>query len=333
VTADWRPAAVDALSAALVRDGVVGDGVVGDGGGDRVVSLMRDAVDHLRRLLATRPPETVAALAVPVAVHRCLGGGALPPSGLLAAAAATYLALDVLDDLMDGDPSALWTDRGDGDVMVGVQVLLVTATQVVGEGAGSGPTTRMTRLYRQMFATVADGQLRSDEPLNVSTTPCEVDSRIGARSGAMLAGFAELAAVAAEGSAAQIASARAFGHELAVARQHLNDVTELVGERTSDLRRRTATMAIALALQGLPSERRGRLVERLEQAAGDPLDRRRLVAEELAPAIGEVCTLIHLQLARARTHAHLLSDGEIGHDDLDRLIEFTAAPLRRRHAR
>jgi hypothetical protein len=92
-------------------------------------------------------------------------------------------------------------------------------------------------------------------------------------------------------------------------------------------------MATALALQGLPSERRGRLVERLEQAARDPLDRRRLVAEELAPAIGEVCTLIHLQLARARTHAHLLSDGEIGHDDLDRLIEFTAAPLRRRHAR
>ena len=48
-----------------------------------------------------------------------------------------------------------------------------------------------------------------------------------------------------------------------------------------------------------------------------------------ASETGEVCALIHLHLARARTHARLLSDHELGHDGLDRLIEFTAAPLRR----
>ena len=53
----------------------------------------------------------------------------------------------------------------------------------------------MTQLYREMIAIVADGQLRSGEPLTASTTPAEVDARIGARSGAMLAGFAELAAL------------------------------------------------------------------------------------------------------------------------------------------
>jgi hypothetical protein len=75
------------------------------------------------------------------------------------------------------------------------------------------------------------------------------------------------------------------------------------------------------------------LLERLSRAATDAQDRRRLVVEDLAPAIGEVCTLIHLHLARARSHARLLSDGELGQDDLDRLIEFTAAPLRRRDVR
>ena len=149
----------------------------------------------------------------------------------------------------------------------------------------------------------------------------------------MLAGFAELAALAAEGSLAEVAAARAFGHELGMARQHLNDVTELVSERTTDLRNQTATLATTLTLQRLPAVRRAPLVERLRRAATDPRDRRRLVAEDLAPAIGEVCALIHLQLARARSHAHLLSDGEIGHDDLDRLIEFTAAPLRRTDVR
>jgi len=318
---DWRPAATDALAAAVADDR------------GRLGCLLTEAGEHLGRLLATRPPETVAALAVPVAVHRCLARGALPPRGLLASAAATYLALDVLDDRMDGDAPAFWIDRGDSEIMVGVQLLLVTATQVVGEDTLPQRAARLTRLYREMIAIVADGQLRTGEPLTASTTPAEVDARVGARSGAMLAGFAELAAIAAEGSPSAVTSARAFGFELAVARQHLNDVTELVSERTTDLRNRTATMAAALALQRLPVEQREPLVERLRRAATDPTDRRRLVAEDLAPAIAEVCTLIHLHLARARTHARLLSDAELGHDDLERLIEFTASALRRRDAR
>lgn len=318
---DWRPVATDALTAAVAYDD------------SRLGCLLTEAGAYLSRLLDSRPPETVAALAVPVAVHRCLTGGALPPRGLLASAAATYLALDALDDRMDGEAPAFWADRGDPEIMVGVQLLLVTATQVVGEDTVPQRAVRLTQLYRAMIAVVADGQLRSGEPLTASTTPAEVDSRIGARSGAMLAGFAELAAIAAEGSPSDVTSARAFGYELAVARQHLNDVTELVSERTTDLRNRTATMATALTLQRLPMEQRESLVERLRRAATDPSDRRRLVAEDLAPAIGEVCALIHLHLGRARTHARLLSDGELGHDDLDRLIEFTAAPLRRRDAR
>ena len=100
----------------------------------------------------------------------------------------------------------------------------------------------------------------------------------------MLAGFAELAALAARGSRSDVASARAFGYELAVARQHLNDVTELVSERTTDLRNQTATMATALALQGLPIERRAPWSSGCAARPRTRSDRRRLVAEDLAPA-------------------------------------------------
>ena len=74
---DWRTAATHALAAAVPDDD------------SRLGCLLTEAGEHLGRLLASRPPETVAALAVPVAVHRCLTGGGLPSHGLLASAAAT----------------------------------------------------------------------------------------------------------------------------------------------------------------------------------------------------------------------------------------------------
>lgn len=314
---DWRSAAVAALTAVLSTDADPARGPL-----DR---LLEEAVAQLAELLADRPPETVAALAVPVAVHRALTGQ-LPPDGLLAAAAATYVALRVLDDRADGDHSSFWADRDDSEAMVGVQVLLVTAAQAVGEGATPPLAATLTRTYRQMLATVSDGQLRSGAPLTASTTPAEVQARIGSRSGALLAGFAELAALVAAASPDRVAAGRAFGFELGVARQHANDLSELVSERTSDLRNRTATLATALALQTSSASDRASLLRRLHGAADDRAERDRLVGE-LAPAMNEVVTLIAWHLARARTHAHLLCAGDLRHDELEGLVDATAARL------
>lgn len=329
---DWRPAAVAALAAVLSGGASPGGGGSVSSGGDcdrgPLDGLLEEAVDQLAELLADRPPETVAALAVPVAVHRALTGR-LPPAGLLAAAAATYVALRVLDDRADGDRSSFWADRDDSEAMIGVQVLLVTAAQVVGDGAGAPLAITLTRTYRQMLATVSDGQLRSGEPLTASTTPAEVHARIGSRSGALLAGFAELAALVALAVPERVAAGRSYGFELGVARQHANDLSELVSERTSDLRNRTATMVTALALQTASPSDRAALLLGLDSAADDREERDRLV-RELAPVMREVVALTALHLARARTQARLLCAGDLRHDELERLVDATDATLRRR---
>ncbi len=311
--ADWRGLAVQALRAAI---GDLGDGCR---------SLLAEAVEHLQEVLTGRPEQTVAALAVPVAVFDCLRGGP-PPAGVLAAAGATYLACDVLDDRMDGDTPAIWGTRGTGEVMIGAQLLFLTAGHVVTLGAPDATAEGMRTCFRAMITRLAEGQLRSDAPVSASTGARDVEEAIRGRSGAMLAGFAQLAALAAGAGAERTAAARAFGEELAMARQHLNDVTELVGDRGTDLRNGTATMVLALAFQSIDTQARQALVERLPDAASDTTVRAALI-RDLGPAISDVCVLIRLHLAQANRHALFLSGSPVGHDGLTRLIEFTATTV------
>jgi geranylgeranyl pyrophosphate synthase len=298
----------------------------------RLGAMISEAVDHFGEVIRTRPPGAVAAVDVPIAVFRCLTREPAPP-GLLVSGAATYLALDILDDQMDGDEPAYWRGRTANEVVLGAQMLLLTASQRVADGAMPCAANRMPMLYREMIARVIEGQLRTEQPLTASTTPADVAAAISARSGAMLAGFAALAAVAAGAPESDVEAARTFGHELAVARQHLNDITELAGDRTADLRNRTPTMAAALALDALSPARRETLIDSMRAAAVDEKVRRRLVRGDLAAAIAQVCILIQLHLGEARMAAGVLSRGGMGQDGLDRLIEFTANSLRRNNAR
>jgi geranylgeranyl pyrophosphate synthase len=291
-------------------------------------ALVDEAIDYLDVVLREQPAGTVAAVAVPIAVFASLNP-ALPPPGLLAAAGATYLALSALDDQMDAAEPTFWGTRQPSEVVLGAQVLLQLAGHVIADGAAPSAAERMRALYRSMIADVIEGQLLSAPPLTEATTPKAVAAAISARSGAMLAGFAAMAAVAAGAEERALDAARTFGHELGVARQHLNDLTELVGDEMDDLRNRTATLATALALQPLSPAGRRRLIDTMHAAAQDPSIRRRLVVEELATAISEVVFVIQLHLRRARLEAAVLGGSDRAPDGLRNLMELTAAPLRR----
>ncbi|MCU1502374.1 MAG: hypothetical protein JWM12_1728 [Ilumatobacteraceae bacterium] len=293
--------------------------------------LLDEAADHVAFVLRTRAAGEVAAVAVPVAVFRALSADAIP-SGLLAAAAATYVAFDVLDDLMDGDRPACWSERRPGELVIGTQILLVTAAQVIARGLPPLVAERVSGVHRAMLVEVADGQLRGESPLDIATTPDDVGSAIAAKSGALLGRLAEIAAVAAGADEQVAAAARRFGRNLGIARQHVNDLTELLGERTSDLRNGTATMVGAFALQGRAVDARQRLLDDLSAASVDPA-RRGLLRAELGPAIGEVCLLAQLHLGAARSAAEFVSGARIGHDGLAELIEHTAVTLRSNHGR
>jgi len=182
----------------------------------------------------------------------------------------------------------------------------------------------MGALFLAMCGSVVDGQLRGERPLDPSTSVHDVAAGVHARSGTMLAGFAEMAAVAAHGGGPTRAAAHRFGQELAMARQLLNDLDELLSGRASDLRNRTATMVGAFALQragGNGSIARTALIDRLQAAADDDQLRASMIGGELAAAVADTHLLARLHLSAARAAADDLSRHSHDRADMDMLLD------------
>jgi hypothetical protein len=311
---DWRAGAVDALRGALTRWR----------GGLR--PLAEGAVDHLDRVLSAGTGAQIAAIAVPLAVFTGVRG-TRPPDWLSATAAATYLAWDVLDDDMDGDPAPFWGERSTAERTIGAHLLIATAVAQAPAQADPALAPTLVEVFAEMVATVAEGQLTAEIPLGPGTTPATVAAGIDARSGAMLAGLADLAAVAAGADPNTRRAARRFGRELALARQLVNDLTELESGRTSDLRNRTATMLAAFALQRTPAAGRVDLVDRLGAAAADGALRQRLISGELRPAVLDTRMLARLHLADAVRSTDLFVHHRSGRPLVGSLIDYTARAL------
>ena len=311
---DWRPIAVGALRDAL-------ESWRGD-----LRPLADELVEHLASVLGRGDGSQIAALTVPLAVFSGLRG-IHPPAWLFATAAATFLAWDVLDDDMDGDPTKFWRQRSAADRTIGAHLLIATAAGQASLWADPASSRALTRVYLDMVATVTEGQLRAEIPLDSRTTPQTVAAGIDARSGDMLAGFAEMAAIAAGADAPTRQAAARFGRELAVARQLVNDVTELESERTSDLRNRTATMVAAFALQRTPVDGRDALLNRLHSAATDSDLRHRMIDGELQPALADTRMLARLHLAEAKRLACSFARHPCGREALEALLRYTADGL------
>lgn len=310
---DWPTAAVEAFRTAVA------------GWPGTLAPLARDAVGELAHRLTTGPADRVGAVAVPSAVFIALRAAA-PPAGLLASAAAAYLAWDLLDDDMDGDPPTLWAAAPRPHRVLGAHLLIATATGWVTHGTTSGGA-ELTELFLSMAASVVDGQLRGERPLAPSTSVADVAAGVDARSGTMLAGFAELATVAAGADTTVRRSARRFGRELALARQLVNDLAELLSGRTSDLRNRTATLVAAFALQRLAPDDRAHLVQRLHSAAADEDLRRGLIGGDLASALTDARRLAGLHLSAARAAADAVAEHCVDPRPLDMLIHGTGRRL------
>jgi len=311
---DWRPAAVAGIRAA-----------VQSWRGD-LRPLAEELVDHFDAVLGRGDGSQVAAVAVPVAVYAGVRGSD-PPGWLLATATATYLAWDLLDDDMDGDPVKFWRGRSAADRTIGAHLLIATAVAQPPLHADPAARATLTRVYLDMVSTVTEGQLRAEVPLHPGTTPEAVAAGDEACSGTMLAGLAELAAIAAGAEEPARQAAARFGRELALARQLVNDLTELESARTSDLRNRTATMTAAFALQRTPPADRPALITRLHSAAADPDLRRRMIGGELGPALADTRMLVRLHLAEAIRLTESFARHSRGRTAVDGLIAYTATGL------
>ena len=311
---DWRPAARDAISEALA------------GWQADLRPLAEELVDHVDAVLGRGDGSQVAAAAVPVAVYAGVRGSD-PPGWLLATATATYLAWDLLDDDMDGDPVKFWRGRSAADRTIGAHLLIATAVAQAPLHADPAVCATLTRVYLDMVSTVTEGQLRAEVPLHPGTTPEDVAAGNEARSGAMLAGLAEMAAITAGADGPTRRAAAGFGRELALARQLVNDITELESSRTSDLRNRTATMITAFALQRTPIADRADLVARLHAAGADTDLRHRMVDGALQPALADTRMLARLHLAEAAGLADAFARHPRGRAAVDDLIAYPATGL------
>lgn len=288
--------------------------------------LADELVDHFHAVLGQGDGSQIAAVSVPVAVFTGLTGRE-PPGWLTAAAGATYLAWDLLDDDMDGDPAPFWRGRSAAHRTIGAHLLIATAVAQPALHADPPAAPALTRVYLDMVATVTEGQLRAEAPVQAGTTPESVATGNDARSGDMLAGLAELAAIAAGADGATRAAVARFGRELALARQLVNDLTELESGGTSDLRNRTATMVAAFALQRTPVADRAALLDRLHAAASDDELRGRMIGGELAPARADTRMLARLHLAEAARLANSTIHHPFGRMIIDSLVTYTADVL------
>ncbi len=313
-SADWRVATVEALRDALSR------------WSGTLRPLANEAIEHLDRVLHGGTGSEIAAITVPLAVFASLRG-TRPPDWLLATAGATYLAWDLLDDEMDGDSPKFWSQKSSADRTIGAHLLIATAVAQPPIKADKSLSPLLVQVYLDMIGIVTEGQLRAELPLDPRTNPEQVANGIEARSGEMLGGFAEMAAVAAGADANARRAVRRFGCELAVARQLVNDLTELESARTSDLRNRTATMIGAFALQRAPVSARRELCARMHAAASDEALRHRMISGELQPALNDTRLLAKIHLAEAIRAAEAFIRHPFGRTLVDALIDYTAEVL------
>jgi geranylgeranyl pyrophosphate synthase len=194
-----------------------------------------------------------------------------------------HLASLVHDDLIDGDTvrrhrGTVWSEFGATNAIVAGDLLVFAAFHALAACRGRLPAERIVLALETV--TRAGIETCFGEALEVSmagdvTVPAERYLRMArAKTGSLIRGAAEGGAILGGGSPRQAAALRAYGEQLGVAFQLVDDVLPYVSEAGalgkplhSDLRNRRATLPVLYAL-----ERGGRRDRRLLSAAfaGEP---------------------------------------------------------------
>lgn len=190
------------------------------------------------------------------------------------------------DDLMDGDterrhrPTA-WTLYGDAAAILAGDALLALAQQVLFEVGGERAlhaSRRLTAATQELIRGQVE-DLAFEQRTDVATP--EVLSMVAGKTAALLACSSALGAVLADAPPAAVAALDAFGHELGMAFQLIDDLLgiwgspEVTGKPVlADLRARKKSVPVVVALNAP-----GASAERLRAlfAGGGPSDEEEVV--------------------------------------------------------
>jgi geranylgeranyl pyrophosphate synthase len=198
-----------------------------------------------------------------------------------------------------------------GDFLFAQSAMLAAATGSV----------EVVSVFAKTLGHLCDGQLKEmfdghklDQPI------ATYEQRIYGKTGSLYAGSAEMGAILANAPSSHCEALRAFGGELGIAFQMLDDILDLEGDAETlgkpagnDLRQGTVTLPVLLYAARL---HRGSAAWRLldEVVSGDVTDDERielLINEiRLSGAADEALSLTRDRIAKARDLVEVVPDGE-----------------------
>lgn len=242
--------------------------------------LLNDALASLARTVAALRARgaVVPFFDLPIAVAHIAHIEEASARELASACGLVFLALDIFDDLADGDWREGWAGRGPGELQLAAATLLSAATSLIIARLRAPPATRVAmqeRLSNALFRMSAGQQADLAMVDAVAVDPEEVIVSVAGKSGQQHALYCALAAQLGGLDPERIASFAEMGLHLGTAGQIASDCHELLCDPAMrDLANGTRTLPVALHLSRLGGPDRQAFLDKLGEAKHSDVARR-----------------------------------------------------------
>ncbi|MGH7727582.1 MAG: polyprenyl synthetase family protein [Vulcanimicrobiaceae bacterium] len=217
-----------------------------------------------------------------------------------------WTAVDLLDDVADGDLGAEWAEYDANELVVMASSLLAGTSHLVVASLHAPPpvAARLHERIARGLCTMADGQIADIAHTGRNDVSADaIVASIAGKTGAECAMFAGLGAILAEAPAERVEHFERFGLEFGIASQLLSDVADACSlEGGRDLANRTRTLPLAWHLDSLSGAARVAFFEALDAAPAD--DRVASGVREAllaSPALRRCVLQIMVHIERARS--------------------------------
>ncbi|MEO1060007.1 MAG: polyprenyl synthetase family protein [Actinomycetota bacterium] len=277
--------------------------------GDRVGRELRSMVGVLAEEQAScrLPRYRLGAVHVPLLIAHGLVGRPAIGVPVAVVGGAIYVGADALDDLVDGDEPRYWRGQVSPGLVIASASLFAVLGQLLVADVDADATVRaeLQAKLSAMLVTLAEGQLLELGASSGRPSSATAREVAAAKSGQVLAAFAEMAALLAGADDEVRGRCHRLGHAIGMVRQVASDLDELTrGHRSADLRTGAPTLPVALHYESLPDAHREDLVWAIAAARTDPRAADELRARLLAGPAGRAAA-IEVALWAAEAHALL----------------------------
>jgi hypothetical protein len=241
---------------------------------------------------------------LPAAIFEAVAPDRPVPIALPAASALCFLALDILDDLADGDRPAHWGGRRPAELeLTGTLILSVLVPEALARTTDDPALlAALGGIHRRSLLRMADGQ-REDlaAPGPASWDMAAARLVFTARGPDQASGYAETAARLAGAGPATAGHLAGYAHHLTGALLLSGDLADLLSPEGRDLRQGKRTVPLAAHVNALAASARPAFLARLEAARTSETEREAVRRElRASPAVAATLAYRNLDLALAK---------------------------------